>query len=205
MIRLQGTRDLRRQKPSRRERRRLLLVTEGKKTEPGYMRGLLRLLRATAVDVHSVDVQHAGVTHPLGIVRETIKIRDKTSDPYDECWCLVDVDNHTSLASACTLARAEDINIAVSNPCFEIWLLWHYRDHRAATSGKYLRQQLRTLGHPDKSIPESFPFAACGQALKRSQEAAPGQAQNSVGPNPSTTFGLVLGLLQPEPREPSGR
>ena len=194
--RLQGKRDLRRPKPSRREQQRLLIVCEGKSTEPGYLRGLLRMLRATAVDVHSVDVKHAGVTHPLGVVQETIKIQAKASHPYDQCWCLTDVDSHAGLAAACAMATRAGINIVISNPCFEIWLLWHYKEHRSEISGTDLRRQLREFGHRDKNIPTTFPFDAEEAALKRSHTADPRQVHNVLGPNPSTAFGVLLKALR---------
>jgi hypothetical protein len=124
--------DIRRRRPSRAERRRLLVVTEGEKTEPQYVLGLMRLLRATAVDVRSVDVQAAGVTHPVGVVREAIRIARGALDQYDEVWALVDVDDHAGLQDACVLATDESVRLTISNPAFETWLLWHYQDQRAS-------------------------------------------------------------------------
>jgi RloB-like protein len=154
------------------------------------------LLRATAVVMHSVDVQHAGVTHPAGIVQEAIRIRADASEAYDQCWCLVDVGDHASLARACSFGAESGINVAVSNPCFEIWLLWHHQDYRAPTSATELRRLLRALGHRDKRIPQNFPFEAHDNARKRSNEAGPRLTENTVGPNPSSAFGLVLDELQ---------
>jgi hypothetical protein len=39
--------------------------------------------------------------------------------------------NHPRLKEALALARRHDIRVAVSNPCFELWLALHFCDHRS--------------------------------------------------------------------------
>jgi hypothetical protein len=58
-----------------------------------------------------------------------------SKDPeIDSCWCLFDVEwprHHPNLRQAIDLAQAHGINLAISNPCFELWLVLHHTDHRA--------------------------------------------------------------------------
>ena len=44
---------------------------------------------------------------------------------FDEIWCVFDVDEHPNRSQAIFEARQSDINVAVSNPCFELWLVLH--------------------------------------------------------------------------------
>ncbi|MDN5854008.1 MAG: RloB family protein, partial [Actinomycetia bacterium] len=63
---------------------------------------------------------------PLTLVERAVeRSRD---DEIDECWCVYDVEwprNHPNLAQAWRLADRHGIRLAVSNPCFEIWLALH--------------------------------------------------------------------------------
>ena len=49
-----------------------------------------------------------------------------------EYWCVFDVEAptpHARLHEAVQMARDNGISVAVSNPCFELWLVLHYTDH----------------------------------------------------------------------------
>lgn len=50
---------------------------------------------------------------------------------YEEVWCVFDVDEHPKLADAQQQARAHNIGLAMSNPCFELWVLLHQKDQTA--------------------------------------------------------------------------
>ncbi len=128
------------------------------------------------------------------MVRSAMSYRERAGD-VDACWCVVDVDAHATLDRAIALASSAGVKIAVSNPCFEIWLLWHYADHTAHASGDRLRQILRGHGHRDKALPAGFPFgnypAACGRAEQAAPECAPG----ARGPNPSSAVSALANYL----------
>jgi hypothetical protein len=50
----------------------------------------------------------------------------------DEIWCVFDVEwptNHPNLQEAIDLARGNSVRLAISNPCFEIWLVLHFREY----------------------------------------------------------------------------
>jgi len=75
---------------------------------------------------------------------------------YDEVWCVFDVDEHARLREAIQLAYACGIKLAVSNPCFELWILIHFRDQWAYISGgeaqsavrNYIRGYGKTVDFP---------------------------------------------------------
>jgi len=47
---------------------------------------------------------------------------------YNSVWCVFDVDDHPRVADARQMAADNGIELAISNPCFELWLLLHFRD-----------------------------------------------------------------------------
>ena len=127
----------RERRPARSERvreqnRRLLVVTEGAITEPEYLEGFKRTWRAL------VDVRIAGGEgDPSHVVARAIELRDAAgaqSDPlgYDEVWVAFDRDEHAHFNAAIDRARACSLQVAASNPCFELWLLLHFRDNPGA-------------------------------------------------------------------------
>lgn len=55
---------------------------------------------------------------------------------YDEVWCVFDVDEHARFQAARELAQRKEIGLAVSNPCFELWLILHFREQGAPLTSK---------------------------------------------------------------------
>lgn len=73
---------------------------------------------------------------------------------YDQVWCVFDVDEHPGVAAALDQARAHGIEIAISNPSFELWALLHFRDHRAYLERHDARSLLKEhLPAYDKRLP----------------------------------------------------
>ena len=112
-----------------------LIVTEGEKTEPNYLKKVRDRLRLAVADV---DIVHPEGTDPLTLTRRAIDLKNarireaKTSSkiPYDEVWVVFDLekphDEHRRLADqAKQLGGAKGIRFAYSDPCFEFWLLLH--------------------------------------------------------------------------------
>ncbi|RRO80524.1 hypothetical protein CXF37_08460 [Corynebacterium bovis] len=110
-------------------RRRLLVVTEGTRTEIEYLDALKAFIRSRT---SAPDIVSAGVgSDPLTVVEHCIEKRDKAAQkdiPYDECFCLVDVDQHSTLDRARKRAKKENIHLLISNLKFEVWLRWHVED-----------------------------------------------------------------------------
>lgn len=108
--------------------RRLLVVCEGEVTEPQYLRGFERWVRNNTIKIEIPD-KH-GV--PLTLVNRAAELKEaadrqakREGDPflaYDEVWCVFDIDEHPGVNDARQLAEARGIELAVSNPCFELWM-----------------------------------------------------------------------------------
>lgn len=108
-----------RRAPVREERTQVLVVCGGVATEPAYFRGLKKDRRNPAV---KVVVEAKGVD-PVSLIRFAAQKRDILG--CDEVWCVVDVDEF-DVAEAAAAAGKKGVNLAISNPCFEYWLLLHF-------------------------------------------------------------------------------
>ena len=60
-------------------------------------------------------------------------------------WCLFDVEwpqNHPKLREAREKAKARNVSLAISNPCFELWMVLHFEE-RTAWLDSYTARRLR--------------------------------------------------------------
>ncbi|MEV5709909.1 RloB family protein [Actinoallomurus sp. NPDC052274] len=69
---------------------------------------------------------------PSAVVKHAYKLKRQAPDDFDDVWCVFDVDEFQDIEDAVSLARRQGIGVAVSNPCFELWLLLHFDQHTAA-------------------------------------------------------------------------
>lgn len=109
--------------------KRYLIVTNGKVTKKEYFEKLVDLygLRGRVV----IDKGAAG-RDPKTLVeraadlkaKEDREARKERFDSWESVWAVTDVDGF-SMFAAQQLARQEAVGLAVSNPCFEVWLIDH--------------------------------------------------------------------------------
>jgi hypothetical protein len=143
---------------TRQPRKTLAIFCEGERTEPAYLEALKR--RPEVRDVASVDLRiEAEHGMPETLVSSAVKARDKSADEegeIDEFWCVFDVEwprNHPRLREAIQQARNNDINLAISNPCFELWLILHFERKSSWLDNDGARRLRRQLdGAPDKNL-----------------------------------------------------
>ena len=118
-------RGLRRRVASRSPRRTFVILCEGKETEPQYLSALKQLRKVR--EIASIEIL-GSVGVPLKLVEAAIEVK-RHGDEIDEVWCVFDVEapqKHPNLKEALARARDNEIKTAVSNPCFEIWLVLHF-------------------------------------------------------------------------------
>lgn len=109
--------------------KRYLIITNGKVTEKEYFERLVDLygLRGSVV----IDKGAAG-RDPKTLVERAADLKAKEDkearrerfDSWESVWAVTDVDGF-SMFVAQQLARQEAVGLAVSNPCFEVWLIDH--------------------------------------------------------------------------------
>jgi hypothetical protein len=135
---VRGDRALRRRVATRRPRKTLLVFCEGERTEPDYLNALKQ--QRAVRDVASVDLRvQAGRSSakPRSLVEMAAAARKRAvaeDAEIDEFWCVFDVEwpqNHAGLTDAVGYASRNGIQLAISNPCFEVWLILHFQDQQA--------------------------------------------------------------------------
>ncbi len=124
-----------RKKAGRRETGSALLVCEGECTEPFYLHGLLQHLDINAASVEIIEGQTA--SNAVAVVNRARQRFDQV--PRDRVFVLIDAEQkdlpqalklcQTPVQRANKKKGLPEIRIEpiVSTPCFEVWLLLHFR------------------------------------------------------------------------------
>ena len=111
----------------RRDAKLFIVATEGKETEKQYF----GMFNSTRIKVEILATTEDGKSSPEYVLErlDIFKERyDLTED--DMLWLVSDVDRwgDKKLSSVCSQARQRGYNLAISNPCFEVWLTLHFED-----------------------------------------------------------------------------
>jgi hypothetical protein len=137
--------------------------------------------------------------------RDLKRSRTRQDSGFDEIWCVFDVDAHPDLKSAIAEARDAGIGVAISNPCFELWLVLHAEDQTAHVDRRAIQRRARELGLVEgKSIPK-----AALPKLLDGYEDAKGRAQaldarhegdgRDPGANPSSGVWRLIDAIRGDP------
>jgi hypothetical protein len=124
------------------ESQTIAIVCEGQKTEDIYFSGIRREFRLATARLRVIGL---GVD-PFLVVQEAEALR---SD-FDHTWAVFDVEApgahaipHARLHNAVEKARRAGIRCAISNPCFELWLLLHFHRQTAYLNNEAVRAKIR--------------------------------------------------------------
>lgn len=195
-----------------------LIVVEGEGTEIQYFTGLRdTLLRRKAFEV---EVHHPPVTDPVRLVQAAIDSKAARAEAasesmavnYDQVWVVMDrerqhCERREQIPKARELAAENGILIAVSNPCFEFWLMLHYRDRPGPfRDSKHCHSELRK--HIPNYSKTRLPLAELlerdriGKATKRAKQCENYHADSGGDGNPSSeVYKLLLALNASVPHE----
>lgn len=113
----------------------------------------------------------------------------------DEVWAVMDRDDHPQFETAVAMCQARRINVARSNPCFELWLVLHLDDHDKPVTSSDIQARLHQLlpqYHHDQSPNPSFESLL--ENVPKAEQRAARQlrartAEQMPFGNPSSTVG----------------
>lgn len=111
-------------------KRKMYIYCEGLKTEPFYIRDYIEEFKPDIADVFEIPPTRKNT--PVQLVEEAIaKKNSKSSGPDDVFWVVYDRESVAKYPSrlhhkAWGMAERNNINIAFSNICFELWILLHF-------------------------------------------------------------------------------
>ena len=172
----------------------ILIVTEGEVTEPEYLNGFVRAIKNSRVHIEV----RGGVGVPKTIVefakerkREAEKRARREKDDnllYDEVWCVFDFDEHPNIPDAKQMARDNCIELAMSNPCFELWLWLHFADQPGMQHRDNMQRMMKQhIRNYDKHVNYSDYAAGYDEAVKRASRLDTyAKLDNDEGRNPTT-------------------
>ncbi len=170
-------RPLRRRGPTRQPVPSILVVCEGRNTEPQYIRQFRTAVGNQLVEVAvipGVGTPKTVVETAVALVRAAQNLAQRHQDAflaYDEGWCVFDVDVHPRLPDALQQARDNGLNVALSNPSFELWLLLHFADQSAYLSRREALHALkRHCRSYNKSVDYQMFAAGYSEAVRRAQQ-----------------------------------
>lgn len=189
-------------------RKTVVVVCEGTSTEPLYLEALR--VEPEIRDVAAVRLLLEGTEKgevPLTLVRRAIDIKsraERENGEVDEVWCVFDVEwpkHHPDLPAALALARDHGIFVAISNPCFEIWLILHYTYHAGFLENDEARRLRHALDRSrGKGLDPALYMPRRGDAVRHAQLLARRHAHNgTVFPhdNPSSGMHALVTSVSP--------
>lgn len=128
--------ELNRRGPRREPYDRVLIVCEGSKTEPNYLRELIAHHQLSSANV---EIFGDGGSAPQSVVEHAIRLFEADPD-YDSVFCVFDRDGHALFDQAVQRVLAKELfrrdgkrkigtarfETIASIPCFEYWVLLHF-------------------------------------------------------------------------------
>jgi hypothetical protein len=171
---------LARRPPHRQARPRLMVY--GGPAETAYLSGLYGWAANPAVMVRT-NAEPMAVDSMIAMAED---YRNRHPDDIDEVWCTVDAEDVPDLRAMANYAVEAGVELAVSNPCFETWLLLHHAERvpEPTTREGTIRMLRRYL--PDYDVLR-LDFADFRPMLREAIDRARAlDANGGAPPNPST-------------------
>ena len=174
----------------RSERPTIFVAFEGSKVEPQYFSSLIVFLRDNGILDKNVRIldrnRKDGHSHPENVRDGVIEFFKENPRKYregDEVWIVIDLDEHFNIGGKFSKEKFDQfmttletekgmkINLALSNPCFELWLLLHYANvqqldlkkielQKEETPSCYCKRLYREKHHSRPGEPAQFVFNA---------------------------------------------
>ena len=208
--------ELKRKRGNRADYDRILIVSEGSKTEPNYFHEIRKAyrLQCTNVVVRPSDFG----TDPINVVRYAQELftngfnHGKNIQPraFDKVYAVFDRDDHDSYHDALDLAESLNgqlknenkqpvsFQAIVSVPCFKLWLLLHFEDIKAPQNRNQVMSRLK------KHIPD---YKKCADnlfeisrkhlpvAIQRAKQLSELCTARTASPELFTAIGELVSIL----------
>ena len=155
------TKKIRRQLSIREPKAKFLICTEGQ-TEKLYFTDFR--LTSARITVLAGDA--------LSLVKEAVALKErmaKAGDKFHQYWVVFDKDENSTqrINQAVKLAADNGFNWAFSNPCFEIWYLFHFIKARNSTTARELKNKHLPQANRIPKYHETIP---CVYALLKNKQ-----------------------------------
>ena len=139
-----------RKKGFKNTRKKIVIATEGEKCEPNYFEALKSKSKQN-INIELLPTTK-GFSSPDHVFTRLQQFKAKHQlDPEDQCWLIADVDRFQkqgTLQKAVRDCQEFGYFFAVTNPCFELWLLLHLENPQGAQSCSFYKRRLSQLLKP---------------------------------------------------------
>ena len=193
--------------PSRPKRKAILIALEDEKSARLYFEDWKEHLKASRVVVFP---RHLG-PNPAEVVEAAVQRNeeqrsDPDRDPFDEVWIVIDTegvgdrDRLMKARAAIERARKLQFKTAVSNPCFEYWLLLHFEDttatfNDAAAVGARLRKHIKNYKKNQSAFRETRDLVRTAIANAEKRFAGKGGGPHPCDCHPCTQIYMLMKSL----------
>jgi len=195
---------IRRRGATKEPKKRIIIICEGRRTEPEYIKDFSRDKKHPLVECITID----GVGAPKSIVDRAIEekrklqgIARKSGNSFDkkhEVWCVSDVDEHPRVQQEMQRATDNGLKYALSNPCIELWGYLHYAQNDAPRHRHEMQRMLTdimpgydhahgaTFNYNDMRNGYTDAVTRAKELIRRREE------ENTPHENPSTDIYLLM-------------
>lgn len=192
---------LRRESATEEQKPIILIVCEGKKTEPNYFDSVRRLWRLSAMKIVGGDECGTAPKSIVNYAKNEYKKQRKDGLRKENIWCVFDRDEHETFEEALRLADDIGFGVAFSNPCFELWYLLHYKDQNrhiereavVRALKKHVRDYLKNKENMFELIEGNRTMATERSKNLREKHIRDGSKKTN---NPSTSVDQLVEYLQ---------
>jgi hypothetical protein len=119
----------------RRTKKLFLIASEGAETEPRYFEELKPIVASRDAIIRVKLVANPNhKSHPKEVLSRLSQAANKDGvKAGDELWLVIDRDawSEADLNEVCKIANEKGYFVALSNPCFELWLFLHLHNNRS--------------------------------------------------------------------------
>lgn len=184
----------------------IIIASEGHITERQYLEGVIgkSCFYSSRVKVITLERDDPSLSAPNHVIKELDEYSQKWElEEGDELWMVIDVDRwgDVKLNSISAECAEKGYKLAISNPCFELWLILHFDD--LASSGtifcnnKELVARLKEiLGCYNKSKLNFDDFASrIKTAIENSKKMDHSPSANWITPNGSRMHNLIEKII----------
>lgn len=178
-------RSLARKQNTRSPKKRFIIFTEGKNTEPSYIAALVSLWDGTLVDLEIVKaagvpatIANAAIDRLKEIRTGRRKLPDRSFETGDQVWAVFDKDAHPQFLQSVAQCRSAGVGLAYSNPCFELWMILHKSDFDRSDDRHQVQRHLETVcPEYDRNLRKTADCLGLVKSVEEAEQRAIRQAQ----------------------------
>jgi len=172
-----------------RDSRLIVIATEGAKREKEYFELLVYGNQKVKIKILAPVDEEEGKSAPKWVMDRALNYVETFGlSKDDQLWLVIDVDKWAlsqvhEIAKECS--NIKNWNIAISNPCFEVWLLLHYKELVKANQRtcSHLKTELGNIVSGGYNL--NFAIAQINIAIQRAKDSDSNKGH--YFPNPMET------------------